>query len=322
MNSYRHHTNGKLRLEIKRQQQARKVACQSATDSGVAGVTDTSGGICNDTYVVPEHLVEAFHRDGYVHLPAVLSEEELATTLEEPHYAAFMRGDVLPEGKDLCDMSGAVGRTRDEFTVYNAMLPRRYKPDMQGSLFERRAASIAEQLYKGKKFAIDYDQILAKRPRSGDSIFAWHQDMAYWPPFKSDPATATVWLALDNSTKENGCMRFIPGSHKSGELRSHAPVRLAAAGRGDEESSHALFTDVDDEKEHVVYAEIKRGDVTVHNELVVHGSGPNNSDGWRRAYVLAFRTEKCVAEERSHGFTHSHNDTFNWDSFHKWQDQQ
>ena len=112
MNSYRHHTNGKLGLEIKRQQQARKVACQSATDSGVAGVTDTSGGICNDTYVVPEHLVEAFHRDGYVHLPAVLSEEELATTLEEPHYAAFMRGDVLPEGKDLCDMSGAVGRTR------------------------------------------------------------------------------------------------------------------------------------------------------------------------------------------------------------------
>ena len=68
--------------------------------------------VANDTYVVPEHLVEAFHRDGYVHLPAVLSEEELATTLEEPHYAAFMRGDVLPEGKDLCDMSGAVGRTR------------------------------------------------------------------------------------------------------------------------------------------------------------------------------------------------------------------
>ena len=42
---------------------------------------------------------------------------------------------------------------------------------------------------------------------------------------------------------------------------------------------------------------------------VLHGSGPNSSQGWRRAYVLAFRTNECIAEERSLGFTHSHNDT-------------
>ena len=39
----------------------------------------------------------------------------------------------------------------------------------------------------------------------------------------------------------------------------------------------------------------------------------HSTDGWRRAYVLAFRTVECIEEERSHGFTHSHNDTFNWD---------
>lgn len=50
---------------------------------------------------------------------------------------------------------------------------------------------------------------------------------------------------------------------------------------------------------------------------VMHGSGPNLSDTWRKAYVLAFRKAACVAEERSHGFTHSHNDTFNWDSWTK-----
>ena len=51
-----------------------------------------------------------------------------------------------------------------------------------------------------------------------------------------------------------------------------------------------------------------RGDVTVHDERVVHGSGGNTSDRWRRAYIVAFRSAETVAWERAHGFTHSHND--------------
>ena len=47
--------------------------------------------------------------------------------------------------------------------------------------------------------------------------------MAYWPPFTSDTATATCWLAVSDATVENGCMRFVPESHKEGELRHHAP---------------------------------------------------------------------------------------------------
>ena len=66
---------------------------------------------------------------------------------------------------------------------------------------------------------------------------------------------------------------------------------------------------------------INRGDITVHDQRVVHGSGPNNSQGWRRAYVLAFRTAEMVNEERALGFSHSHNDEFNWDAFHAWQEK-
>ena len=53
---------------------------------------------------------------------------------------------------------------------------------------------------------------------------------------------------------------------------------------------------------------ISRGDVTVHNEKVMHGSGGNNTDGFRRAYILALRSEETVKIERELGFTHSHND--------------
>ena len=273
-----------------------------------------------DAYIVSPAQIEAFERDGYVHIPGVLSESELLE-IEEP-VMKFLRGEVNPDGKDLCDMSGATDRTPDEYTVFNAMLPRRYYPPMQGNIYERRTHSIATQLQRGKQMKIDYDQLLAKRPRAPDSVFAWHQDSAYWPPLAFDPATCTCWLAIDDSTVQNGCMRFLPGSNREAEIRKHAPVKLASAGRADEESSHALCTALSDaDEKNARRVEIKRGDITVHDQRVVHGSGPNESDGWRRAYVLAFRTAEMVDEERRLGFSHSHNDAFNWDAFHAWQDE-
>ena len=51
----------------------------------------------------------------------------------------------------------------------------------------------------------------------------WHQDGHYWPirPL----AAITVWIAIDDSTTENGCMRYVPGSHKSGVLSHHLDER-------------------------------------------------------------------------------------------------
>ena len=148
---------------------------------------------------------------------------------------------------------------------------------------------------------LDYDQLLAKRPRREDAEFLWHQDMAYWIA-TPDPRTATVWLAIDDSTPENGCMRFVPGSQLEPELRPHRPPT------GDRSDSHTLFAELDPTRDEVVMAPIGRGDVTVHDERVLHGSGGNTSDGWRRAYVVAFRSGETVAEERRRGFTHSHED--------------
>ena len=58
-------------------------------------------------------------------------------------YNAFLDGSIHVPGKDLCDMSGATGRTREEFTVYNVMLPRNYHPQWQGNLLERRCKARA-----------------------------------------------------------------------------------------------------------------------------------------------------------------------------------
>ena len=101
---------------------------------------------------------------------------------------------------------------------------------------------------------------------------------------------------------DNGCLRFVVGSHKEAQLREHRPLH------GDRDRSHTLVAVVDEDSEPVHCAEIRRGDVTVHHERVIHGSGGNHSDGWRRAYVIAYRAQSAVDEERRQGFTHSHND--------------
>lgn len=239
-----------------------------------------------------------FATRGYVHLPGVLSSNEVKEIASV--YDQFMSQSVEVEGKDLCDMAGDYGRKVDEFSIFNVLLPRKYYPKLQGNMFEERAKHIAQQLYGGDAMELDFDQLVAKNPFKEDAVFAWHQDMAYWPR-TPDERTATVWLAIDESTLANGCMRFVPGSHREKELRQHKP--LFGSNR---EESHALATDLrDDDKPHTV--PIRSGDVTVHNERVLHGSGGNSTSGLRRAYILAFRRPETVRIEREMGFNHSHN---------------
>lgn len=250
-----------------------------------------------EQYLITDEDRTRFEEDGYLHLPDVLSEDEMAEI--EDVYMRFLRREIPVTGRDFCDMSGDYDRPIEDYNIINVMLPRRYHEEWRGNPYETRASSIAEQLI-GPDLLIDYDQLLAKPPQKGQAVFHWHQDMAYWLD-TPDPRTASFWLALDDTTVESGCMRFVPGSHLEADLRPHHPL-------GDSrEESHTLITEVGPDDE-VRYAEIRRGDCTVHNQRVLHGSGGNTSMRWRRGYIVAYRSRATVEAERKVGFTHSHND--------------
>ncbi|MBK7643793.1 MAG: phytanoyl-CoA dioxygenase family protein [Planctomycetes bacterium] len=242
--------------------------------------------------------LERFRSDGWVKLHGLLSGDELRPL--ELVYERFLSREIEVPGRDFCDMSSDYEKPLADFSILNVMLPRRYFPNWVGNLYEQRAASVARQLC-GPDMCIDYDQLIAKRPHKADAVFHWHQDLGYWP-VTPDTRTASFWLALDATTLENGCMRFVSGSHTEPKLRAHEPML------GDRSKSHTLVAHVDEARERVVAALLARGDATVHHERTVHGSGGNSSDGWRRGYVMAFRSQATVAEERARGFTHSHND--------------
>eukprot|EP00579_Thalassiosira_antarctica_P005843 CAMPEP_0201896364 /NCGR_PEP_ID=MMETSP0902-20130614/44458_1 /ASSEMBLY_ACC=CAM_ASM_000551 /TAXON_ID=420261 /ORGANISM="Thalassiosira antarctica, Strain CCMP982" /LENGTH=92 /DNA_ID=CAMNT_0048428933 /DNA_START=63 /DNA_END=337 /DNA_ORIENTATION=+ len=76
--------------------------------------------------------------------------------------------------------------------------------------------------------AKDYDQLLNNWPGKNNVVFADHQDMGYWPGPKAlgveEKSTFTFSLTIDDSTKENGCLHYIPGSGPARKLRQHDPL--------------------------------------------------------------------------------------------------
>ena len=101
---------------------------------------------------------------------------------------------------------------------------------------------------------------------------------------------------------------MVPGSQK-GDLRPHRPLHGS-----DRNTSHILSVELTAD-DPVVTLPLRRGDMTVHDEMIIHGSGGNRSkDRWRRTYIVAYRTEACVTHERAIGFTHSHNDEITWET--------
>lgn len=276
-----------------------------------------------DAYGLTEEQIRTFHEDGCVTLPNVLTEEEVSEI--EKVFDRFLNRDIPVPGKDFCDMSKPFGVPFEEWSIVNCMLPTKYHPEFLNNAFERLTANIVRQIHPALDMAKDYDQLLNKRPGKKDAVFPWHQDMGYWPGPKAlgdgaeETATCTFSLAIDDSDEENGCLRYVPGSGASRTLRRHAPL----SGSNGRDEGHALTIELDESRGDVAaLAPCARGSVTVHDEFVLHGSGGNASpDRQRRTYVLAYRPRAVVDAERRLGFTHSHNDDVNWDTFDDGEDR-
>ncbi len=265
-----------------------------------------------ETYAITKEEVDRFREEGFIVLEGVLSEEELKEI--DPWFELFVAGRVEGMDRDFCDMSQAYGTPIEEFQLVNAMLPSKYRPEFNDNIFQRISKVIADQLYAGGEAGMDYEQFLAKKPSKEGAEFAMHQDLGYWPKTENT-WTATFSLALSDSGLENGCLQVVPKSNKEEELRSHRPKDIESIPEsGDElsrDDSHTLVIDMKTTDE-VVFLPVKRGSITIHDERIVHGSGGNSSDQWRKTYIIAYRDVETISEEREMGFTHSHNDKVDW----------
>ena len=112
-----------------------------------------------------------------------------------------------------------------------------------------------------------------------EKFVAWHQDVTYWG--LEPPEALTAWYAIDESNRENGCMRVIPGTHLG--LREHGK----SASEGNLLSVNQAVTVSDDEEKCAVDFVLKAGEISIHHGTIVHGSLPNRSP--RRRCGLTIR---------------------------------
>jgi len=105
----------------------------------------------------------------------------------------------------------------------------------------------------------------------GDKAFvSWHQDATYWGLHPLNVTTA--WIALSESTSQNGCMRVVPGTHKTPQLpqrETYGPDNMLSRGQ-------EIAVDVDEAQ--AVDLALRPGEFSLHHVAIVHGSGPNISD--------------------------------------------
>lgn len=139
------------------------------------------------------------------------------------------------------------------------------------------AFTVPASQFLGGSVRFWHDQLFCKPARHG-GVVAWHQDYSYWT--RTQPMNhLTCWIGLDDSTEENGCLQYIPGSHKWDLLEV---TGLA----GDMDAIQSVLNDDQKEQFKPRPIELKRGEASFHHPLMVHGSYANNSPHSRRAMVI------------------------------------
>jgi len=200
-----------------------------------------------DPKVLTRAQIDTFNRDGYIKGIRIFSDAEIG---EIRAYFDQLLAKVLAEG-------------RDAYSINSAHLTYGRVFDLLAN--ERITAHIKDLL--GEHLVGWGSHFFCKMPRDRKTV-SWHQDASYWPMTPSK--TATVWLAIDDGDVDNACMRFIPGSHHHG----HLTYKLS-----EEDENNVLFQTVPTAEQYgePIDVELKAGEISIHSDMLLHGSKANTS---------------------------------------------
>ncbi|MCZ6678347.1 MAG: phytanoyl-CoA dioxygenase family protein [Candidatus Poribacteria bacterium] len=176
-----------------------------------------------------------------------------------------------------------IGLSWEEFD--NPNLPPRIKQLMHSELISPalnrilRSDAMLDIIEKliGPDISLYHSKLLPKDAEDGTAI-PWHQDYAYWNRDDNRPLMVNCQLAIDPTTRENGCIQFVPGSHKWG-LQEHERRQQTF---GVFLKGHYC------ERDDAVAVEMAPGDGVFFNALVIHGSAANTSNLPRQMNTFAF----------------------------------
>jgi ectoine hydroxylase-related dioxygenase (phytanoyl-CoA dioxygenase family) len=209
--------------------------------------------------------VEGFNRSGFIRPLDVYTDEQITSIRQ---YFDKLLEDAIAAGGDSYSISTAHMKHAGVYDILTNPIIVDYVADLLGE----------NVIAWGSHF-------FCKMPGDGRAV-AWHQDASYWP--LSPSKAVTVWLAIDDADLENGCMKFIAGSHHFGHMtyKESSPDEHNVLNQTVENPEQFGEEAVDD---------LKAGQVSIHSDLLLHGSDANNSDRRRCGLTLRY----CAADVRA-----------------------
>jgi phytanoyl-CoA hydroxylase len=219
-----------------------------------------------------------YQANGFVVIEDFLTPDELEHWRKAVMQAVAERGGRKMPGKDiLIGEDDGINEDGDYFgKVFDQLLNLwQTSSAVKELMFDERLGKMAAMLSEAEGIRIWHDQALFKRPWANPTAF--HLDNPFWS--FSDRRAISIWVALDDATLQNGCLYFIPGSHKGTKFDK------ISIGR----NMDGIF-DVYPQymKALAVAAPMKAGSCSFHNGLTIHGAGPNMTNAWRRAMSCAY----------------------------------
>ena len=222
-----------------------------------------------------------FESDGFVVLPDIFSGEELAALSREVDRVIGGKAEYLPAKDIVYEPDTQPPRVRNAFHLHN------YSDVFLRAARNPSLIDVLESIL-GKPLRLYASQVFAKPAYVGTTVPS-HQDMPYWPfePYEM----VSAWIALDDSTTENGCVRHLAGSHKLGIL-PHAPSGVVG-------NSLSVVDDPRLKALPECPVEVRRGSCILHHCLTVHRSEPNRSAKPRRGLIYVYMSNRVQLTDPS-----------------------
>jgi ectoine hydroxylase-related dioxygenase (phytanoyl-CoA dioxygenase family) len=219
-----------------------------------------------------DEQVAFYHDQGYLAGVRLLDDAQIAALRAE---LALLIDPAYP-GHDLFYEYHSNESADPATVLFHALGAWRITPAFHDLLWNPAFTTPAAQLLGGP-VRFWHDQLFCKPARHG-GVVAWHQDYSYWT--RTRPlAHLTCWIGLDDSTRENGCVHYVPGSHLWPDL----PITGLA---GKMEAIETVLTPEQKAQFNPIAIELRAGECSFHHPRLIHGSFANRSSAPRRATVI------------------------------------
>ncbi len=223
-------------------------------------------------YKLSDEQLEFYEENGYLAGVRMLNDEQVEALRQEVNALI----DPNHPANSLFHEFNSNESNDPDKVLFHALGAWRTSPGLHDVLWNPAFTVAASQLLGGA-VRFWHDQLFYKPAHHG-GVVIWHQDYSYWT--RTQPmAHLSCWIGLDDSTKENGCVHYVPRSHRWNLL----PREEFA---NDMDTIVRYLTPEQRREFKPVPIELKKGECSFHHPLMVHGSYENTTDNSRRAVVL------------------------------------